>query len=330
MSHSQFNLEQILTTRRIYNDACFQIVYEWEDVLSKVLNKPLVDDAYASNRVFRALHRIFPTLMQIGKPKTTSLAFEMSPFLEPGNYSCHVIPCIIDFFLNEKTQLRHFYHAYKHNPTILISSKEAFEFLKQNNCPLNIFHWPLSVPDKWASKESLASPKKYDVALMGRVNPVLRKFLEQYLAAHPNVSCLTRSKIGDTFVYRSNSDDRTYPAKTREDYMNVVRMARSALYATPGLDNAKTEANGFNQVTPRFLELIASGCHVLARYPKNSDTDFFELNKFSPSIETYKQFEQAMDCARNTPIDTALYSSYIQRHTTSARARQLLEILSHA
>jgi len=249
---------------------------------------------------------------------------------DPGNNNRRIIPCIIDFFLRTPIELKHFYRDYRRNPLVLISSREAFEFLKQNECPLPIAHWPLSIPDKWATSNALDSPKHYDVAIVGRANPQLRKWQEEYLSAHPNVSCLRRFRVGDSFAYRSSNDGREYPANTREDFMSIVRMSKIALYATPAMDGSKADANGFNQVTPRFLELVASGCHILARYPKNPDTDYFEISKFSPSIESYAQFERQMDYALSTPIDKALYASYLNGHKTSTRARQLLEILDRA
>ena len=51
-------------------------------------------------------------------------------------------------------------------------------------------------------------------------------------------------------------------------------------------------------MTPHFLEIIACACHVIARYPSGRDgvdAQYYEFNKFSPSVETYEEFESSMD-----------------------------------
>ena len=94
------------------------------------------------------------------------------------------------------------------------------------------------------------------------------------------------------------------------------------------LYGARDGHKNFNHVTPRLLELLAAGCHVLCRYIPNADTEHFELDKFSPSIETYEQFEKMMDEALKSPIDKEKYANYLKKHYTSVRAKQLEEILA--
>ena len=84
-------------------------------------------------------------------------------------------------------------------------------------------------------------------------------------------------------------------------------------------------------MTPHFLEIIASGSHVLCRYPEGKegvDAKYFELDKFSPSIETYDEFEAVMDRALNTEIDINKYSSYLKKHYTSTRITELKKMLN--
>ena len=84
----------------------------------------------------------------------------------------------------------------------------------------------------------------------------------------------------------------------------------------------------FNHVTPRFLEMIAAGCHVLCRYMPNADTEYFELSRFCPSIESYEQFEKLMNKALKESIPIDQYKQYLKKHYTSVRAQQLKDILS--
>ena len=104
-------------------------------------------------------------------------------------------------------------------------------------------------------------------------------------------------------------------------------MTRIALYSTPSMDGSRPDANGFNQVTPKFLEYISSQCHVLLRYKRNPDTDFYELSKFGKNIESYEDFEKAMEEARNRDVNTKEYFNYLDKHITSNTIGTLLEYL---
>ena len=83
-------------------------------------------------------------------------------------------------------------------------------------------------------------------------------------------------------------------------------------------------------MTPHFFEIIACGCHVLAHYPVGKDgvdARYYEFNKFSPSIESYEEFESAMDRALNTEVDMGMYATYLKKHYTSTRVAELRELL---
>ena len=93
------------------------------------------------------------------------------------------------------------------------------------------------------------------------------------------------------------------------------------------LYGAREGHKNFNHVTPRFMEMIAAGCKVLCRYIPNADTRYFELDQFSPTIESYEQFKALMDKALKEPVSAEQYRNYLKKHYTSIRAQQLMEIL---
>ena len=95
------------------------------------------------------------------------------------------------------------------------------------------------------------------------------------------------------------------------------------------MDDDKKTGSNFHQVTPRFLELLAAGCHVICRYQKNSDTDFYELEKFSKSVDSYTEFENQLDLALSREIDVQMYTEYLKNHITSTRVEQLKDILHY-
>ena len=252
--------------------------------------------------------------------------FQMTAFRSVSTNKKCIIPNIIDFFL-EKKDLPLFYSRYSNAPVVLISSKEVFDYLKAENCPIPINHLALSISDKYSITPTTKYKKEYDLIIMGRQNPILEKYIDRYAADHPDLLYVYRKFVNGEFLYYTSKGELLGNIDNREDYMNLMRKARIGIYSTPGIDGGEERTKGFNQVTPRFLEYIASGCHILARYPQNSDVDYYNLSSIAPSIDTYEQFEAQMNNAKNNEVDMKKYSEYLSHHYTSVRAKELLEII---
>ena len=323
-------IEQVLTQRRFQPHLSCQIIYEWEDVLAKVLGVPLADDFHTCNLAYRVLRRLSPAVARFGKTNRPSLLFEMFAGRDNGNDKETIIPAIIDFFVREREDLCRFYASYKRNPIVLISSREAYEFLKAEGCPLKIYHWGLSLADKWVSNDFHREEKRFDAIVCGRQNPKLSEWLDRYALSHRDFNVLKRVRENGKWLCRSSLTGEAFESETREQYMGLLRMAKIGLFSTPSMDNGKPAANGFNQVTPRFLEYIASGCHVVSRYPRNADTDYYELLRMTPNVESYDQFEKELDRMRTEPVDEVLYAQYLKKHVTSRRAAELAALLKKA
>lgn len=319
-------LSQVLTNRGVSNGKDYGIVNEWEDVFSELLGVPLYYDKW--KRRDKALLWKFPWLASFFQTNIPTFTYVMLPLASPhGNNKKNIIPCMIDFFCRDNYELQQFYKRYDKNPLVLISSKEAYDYLVSVQCPLNIKHLALSIPDKYCFDETTYSEKSYDVVMLGRQNKVFNSFLEQYKKKHPDLTYVFGTMEGNRFLYRDSYGNNLGYLDSRADYMEMMRKSRIGLYATPGMDGGREHTNGFNPVTPRFLEYIVSGCHVLARFPKNSDTDYYELDKMSTRIETFGQFEKAVDDLRDKVVDIHRYSRYLSKHYTSVRVQTLLNYL---
>ena len=319
-------ISQVLTNRGISNGKDYGIVNEWEDVFSELLDVPLYyDDWKRRDKTFFWKIPSLASFVQTNKP---TFAFVMLPLASPHGYNKkNIIPCVIDFFCKEPDELQHFYKRYDKNPLVLISSKEAYDYLVSVKCPLNIKHLALSIPDKYRIDDKTSFEKSYDVVMLGRQNRVLQDYLNEYSEHHKDITYVYGKQEGRVFRYYDQGGVDLGCMSSRDEYMNLMRKTRIGLYATPAMDGGRSDTNGFNQVTPRFLEYIVNGCHVLARYPNNSDTDFYELDKLSTRIETYRQFEKAMDELRNKEVDVPRYSQYLANHYTSVRVETLLKYL---
>ncbi len=319
-------IEQVLSYRnRGGQNYAIPIIHEWEDELSKGLNIPIA----SYSPLYKGINRFHLHSSFIG-PLKNSFRFVTNghDFDEPMN-NRHIIPCIIDFF-EEGEDLEGFYRKHSNNKIILVSSPFDYQYLKDHNCPINIGLLAYSLPDKYALKK--IPEKRYDIVLTGRQDPLLYSFFQQYIKTHPSVSYVKRGKDiendkGKSLSYYLNGKEIIGELSSREDYISLLSKAKVSLYGTQGLQSFHS---GFYHLTPAFLERIACGCHVIAHYKENTpDADYYQLKDFSPSIESYEEFEKAMDKALATPVDYDKYSNYLKKHYTSARVADIQKLLEN-
>ena len=310
----------IETLRRIHTWPSYHLIYEWEDQLQKeMINSCFFYHSFYSNKIIRA-HEILQ-LNGVALDKNLHLFFEMLAEKKKNIFNrSNLIPIVIDFFLSRK-ELMSFEKAHSHNPLVLITSLEAYEWLKKNECKLNIRHWPLSLPDKYRISPNTFHNKKYDFVLVGRQNSVLKSYLEKYVLENPNTIYVYEGN--EKFHYYTNHGEYVGYIESREEYISLMKLSRIGIYSTPGMDGSRQDTNLFNQVTPKFLEYIACGCHLLLRYPENPDTHFYELNKFCPHIDSYLLFEKKVPYYLNHKPDLQMYEEYLSKHYTSERIKQI-------
>jgi len=317
-----YRINKLITTRKWNHWPSWDLVFEWEDVFKDYFNL----EFYYDPAIFKYAWRIpIPALTQMLHTSEPALLFQMSADTKGGYNKRNIIPCLIDFFVPEKN-IQKFEKAQSNHPFLLVSSKEVIEYLQRRKYAKPVYHFPLSIADKYAFSADILNKKKYDLVLVGRTNTVMMDFLHKYTERHPGFYYVYRELKGNVFNYYTSRGEFLGDISTRDQYMSLLGESRVGLYATPGMDTSRT--NGFNPVTPRFLEMVASGCHVLARYPVTSETDFFELSKFSPCIDSYEMFEERMDKALSEEVDVKFYEAYLAKHYTSKRCELLKTILS--
>ena len=112
-----------------------------------MLNVPLYYDNW--KRRDKTIFWKIPWLASFFQTNLPTFAYVMLPIASPyGNNKKNIIPCMIDFFCRDKNELQKFYKRYDKNPVVLISSREAYDYLVSVKCPLNIRHLALSISDK--------------------------------------------------------------------------------------------------------------------------------------------------------------------------------------
>lgn len=333
-------IQNIISNRLFSKEVFWQIVYEWEDIISKEMNLAVKNNfiRLVNMRYIRVVWRdiLHRDDNYVPIPSGNSLAFVMSPGLFDGNVCGrrNVIPIIIDFWLSKENEFRDFESRYVGNPGVLITSKEAYEIIR-DRCPrLCVYHWPLSLPDHWL-EDVATCPKKYDCAVVGRPNGVLNDWMMRYASTHKDFTyvCNQRKPGVPCNYVTSDGSILGNVFRDRDTYRHFLKSVRIGLYSTPSKDGSRLQykglaGRGYNQVTPRFLEYLAAGCHVLSRYDRNPDTDYYELDSISPNVDTYEDFEARMDFARAHDIDCENYKNYLSKHITSSRVEALRDILA--
>ena len=335
----KINVGSIYTDRYIdgYDEPSWQLIHEWEDELATLTRLPLQDSRAQrrlhENIVARNLVRI-PGAFGVLKlcdafmaGETKSLYFAMSPQRKTSfSTRANVIPIIVDFW--KSVDLAAFYRTYSNCPMVLISSLEAYNFLRSKGCPLNLYHFPLSLPDKYRASPVAQFDKKYDVLIAGRSNPVLLDFMQRYEKQHPEVEYVYQTIKDGDYCYCSNKSGVLGAFNDRKSYVDLLRASRVGFYSTPGIDRGEKRTSGFNPVTPRLFELLAAACHVVARYPDNDDTRFFGLNELCPSVDSYDAFATTLEAALRTPPPLERHHAYLEKHYTSARVNLLNRIVA--
>ena len=317
-------INRIVTNRMIDPHHANDLVYEWEDDLRDYFGTTLFYNHVWKNERYSKYIPLVLNWLQTNEPAFT---YEMCVYRHNGNNKRNIVPCLIDFYLRKPWQVKLWYYQYWRNPVICVSSREVYQYLTEELALTKIKHLPLSIYDRYRITENTRFTKHYDLLLAGRQNAVLKDFLNQYIQGHPEFTYIRRDIINGKSVYVDQNGKCISSTDSREIYIQMLQQARTCLYATPGMDGGR-QTNGFNQVTPRFLEIIVCGCHPIMRYPKNADTDYFDLSSFGPHIDSYAQFEVEMDKARQQLVEMKKHAEYMKSHYTSVVAKQLEQILA--
>lgn len=326
-------LTHINSIRQLQNTPSFSIVYEWEDQISKELGLKIdlekkidgiIQRRFENNGIvnlyqkFNLKNKLGLRFIMTAKPKLIC------------NLNKNTIPIIIDFWLSD-SELLSFYKAYDKCPLILVTSAEVYDFLKSRECPLNLEHWPLSIPDEYICGENRKKEnykKDFEFCFLGRQNPFFKRMIKKYENNNPGFSYVINNDDMTNRCYYTNKGNLIAEDKGRSSYIDIIRRSKITCYTTPGMDEAKKETYTFNQVTPRLFEMLAGGCYVLGHYKDNPDTEYYQLNKILIKTDNYYSFSNALDKLRKMPDRniTECYK-YLKLHTTSKRIIQLREIL---
>ena len=323
-------LKGIYSERAYTTWPSYQLVYEWENIMSEKIGIPIKKIGTSKRILYSIIKKLkiqlpyFNILNKLNRPRGYYLYHVMTasnPYML--SFNNNVIPIIIDFFL-KKEDLVLFYKRFENCKCLLVSSLEVVDFLTENKCPISFFHFPISLPDLYKFKKY---EKKYQILLAGRQNILLKEYLNKYLGEFPETEFVYESET-EKFIYISNKFGLIGNFSKREDFIKLLRLSKVFFYTTPGMDEGANRTNGFNQVTPKYLELLAANVKIIARYPNNKEADYYELNKVCQNIENYEQFRQVLSEYLKNSNSNYLVQKILEKHYTSNRIELLNNILA--
>jgi hypothetical protein len=335
-------LAGIYTIRDTPHPYYWDIVYAWEDELSRVLSIPLIhvgsryDQIYKPDLMRKILNRLnfYQTKDRVlFQPSRYYLAFHIGP---PGVYSFHsrkdVVPIIIDFWKSE--DLKQFKSIFSLNKCVFVTSKEVFNYLngKQLNLKLNLLS--LSLPDSMfhsylqMRKKSNFNNRPFDLIQVGRQNSKLNTYIASLLKEFPEINYVWGKLEQGKMHMHSTRSGYLGIFDTRESFLELLSQSKISLLSAPGMDADAIRTGGFSPVTPRFLESAACGCHLVGMYRQNDDFIHYGIEEVCVNIKDYNDLKNTVLgwlSAKAAPRD---YTSFLQKHLTSKRAVQIRQALS--
>lgn len=329
-------IQNIYSTRQFEKAFHWKIVFEWEDIIAREMGLHFVYGTDKLKKVQTWFTRFYNHIPHVSilttffirlynlflKSKGITIFYQMDTLLyyyELYNRK-DMVPIMIDFWLKDE-EIPDFVRKHNQNPYIGISSRQVFDKLMAMNLNKCFFHCPLTLSDSYALTQTTRYEKKYNLTIIGGANrnPYFMPFINKYKEEYPDFSYIVGrvNQEDNTVFYETDKGEFVCNANSREEYIDLIRKSKIVLYTTPGIGGRKN-SNGYDQVTPRFLEFVAGQCHILAHYSTNSDTDYFELSKFSPDITDYETFESELEKKLKEKPDYDMYYSYMKKHYTSS------------
>ena len=306
-------IRSIITFRYRSNWPTWQMVYEWEDILATILALPLkaigetcmLPDPYCLPNNYDLLF--------------LQLASELRYYAE----NTQLIPIVMDLWRDDFGEF--LLHAPRFQ-LVFVTNLQVFEELTPQ-LP-NLRYLPFSLADQYFNQP--LPTKDIDIIQYGRRNPQLDQFMSHLLANHPEIHYVTTEAFdqGETIHIYSNKFGDMGESDSRRTFMNILARCKISLVSTVGMDGSRA-TGGIDPVSPRFLESMAAGCHLVGRIPDNAEFRNSGIAAQCHAITDYEGFKTtvlSLLTRHDTPV--ASYLPLLQQRRTSTLIPIILSALS--
>ncbi len=308
---------KIITERNSTNLSFFQVTYEWEDILAKILNIDFYSTRkkLSNNQIQEYLsERLMSTFPFKTNKSRWNIVFIMYPRLSHRYKFKSIIPIYLDVHKKWKDKI---ISDTRRLPIYFVTSLDLYEDIKKTESNSECVYLPLSVSDIYYVQRI---PKKsVEVVQLGRKNRILHEFMLKY--------CETKDVdyiFNNNGTYNSIKNGNIGQLSTRQEYMSLLAKAKVSLVSTPSVDGDK-DFGGYDFFTPRFYESAISYCYMIGRYTHNSESKLLDIDRVCEHVDNYEEFKNAMNYMLSNSIETHQkeYDNFIDKNTTSNRANDI-------
>lgn len=317
-----------ITTERAYqNWPSWDVVYEWEDQLSRELNIPIKNMYSCCGNIRKKIRRIKRKLsvaqsrFHVDNIKNVKLVWVMDAKIFKEYTYRNVVPIFLDFSVESVDEV---IEATRNLPFFWVTSKGIFDVLISKGVK-NVYYIPLSISDKYYIKR--VPQKTIDVIQFGRKNKILHEYMLDYVKKNPNVEYVYQSEDG-SLTYTSTTRGNIGKFDNREEYMDLMSKCRVSLVSSPAVDEGKN-FGGIDFITPRFYESAVHYCRMIGRYTENDEANIIKLRDVCKNIHNQEEFDNALTSMlkeNNNAIFHA-YNQFLEENVTSKRAEKMKSVL---
>lgn len=333
-----YKISSIISLREIQRQPFRDVVYEWEDYISIHDNIPINNQknvsitTHSNPSIYKKIESYLikkQVCRRIDFSKPICIAFitMIKDIVYIQDKNC--IPIFLDIWNKEIDFL--LYKMRKGSP-FFVTSMDVYQKIKEKRKTANVHYIPLTVSDKWVTNDEIK--KNLDILQVGRKNQVLHEYALKYISTHPNVEYVYSGENGTNgdLEYYSTKGRSIKPAKTRTDYMELLKSANICLLSSPGADASRKWAEDIDFPTPRFYETAVAQCHMIARLTDRLEFKEQGITDICKIVDNYESFEKILDeiLSSGKKIDREIYSQFINRHVTSnwyVMLKKKLEVL---
>ncbi len=295
-------IKNIKSNRKFQNWPSWDIIHEWEDILSEHFNAKI----YKGDIILNILMLIPVKKIRIKlcdnyifsrKLNKETVSFHMVPLKSAALVPENDVPIVLDVWGDVNIDIIN--KAYSKSKIVYLTSLEVLNFLK-GKVNFVMKHFPVTLPDQYylgsaktQENQELIARKDIDILQIGRGNDVLDKWVKQYLIDYPETHYVYQELIGDKIFMKSNQFGILSERKNRADYFDLLRRAKVSPYSSAGIDAGFERTSGFNALTPRLLECMSQFNYVIARYADNEE--YAPVKDFIINCDTYEIFRSNLN-----------------------------------
>lgn len=321
---------KILSERGYNKGISRQVVYEWEDDISKKLNFPIeYMDSYKKHPVARLLRKL-----RISKPIAWNDDDDIYIFFAMNIdllriitwYIPNVIPILLDVTLDEIDEL---YNLTQNLPVFWVTALKIKESLVQKYPDCMVCYMPQMASDRYLSE---TTQKEISIIQFGRRNPVLHEFALEYVNTHSGTTYVYRCDDSQKGMekYENGSKVSIGKIKHREEFISLLRKSKICLCSSPLMDSTRNFGEGIDFLTARWYEAIINRCYIIARVSDivQPELEQTQLNQLICNVLTYDEFERNVNAyLKSDALSYDVAVEFAASNSAVYRGGKIMEVL---